>query len=514
MSGRAGSGTRSARPTRPRDGACPSPWRPFTAPVSAVLKSVRERLAAAREGRIWSQLGTRISVVLGLVTLFGLPVAVGIAFPESWWTERRIGLRADPALAVPFSDEVLLVGLDERYDERYDHPATTSKAYLARVVRALARHRPTCIALDFRFGPSDEGRPGFDAFVAAARSAADSLGVPLVYPALLGRPGGEVDVVLERPASLTGTGYSGYVSVDAPSLGPGSAAAAPVFRDVPLLTSLSGGRFAVSFPLVAVALQRDRSLLPRGRAVPYVLPDSAAADRLLAGLGLGGLSGSRRPPLVDYAGPPSARFGLAYLSSEDLLRERVGPGTPPGDAIAGRIVIVAKTTASPDGSDVVRTPFGVLRGGTSHLYAVDTLLRGGGLGRPPLAATVLLTALVFGLVAAIWTRGLVSALVLSLFAGFVYVAGCFLAFTTAGVLVPMAAPIDAGIVAALLGFVFGSTSEQRTTGTSAPPPTPLLPVLPDRPDVPAKRGAPSSQALRVLGALLVIGLLFRRGRRT
>lgn len=410
----------------------------------------------------------RLPMIVGLLTLFSIPLTVSVAFPEPWWVAQRMALRSEPAVAVPFSDEVVLVGLDERYAERYDYPERTSKAYLARVVGALARRRPTCIVLDFRFGASDVGTPEFEAFRAAARTAADSLGVPIVYPALLGRPGGAVDVVLEPPAALAGTGYSGTVSLIAPTAGTGLAAAAPPdLREAPLLTPVGGGRFAVSLPLVAVALQRDRSLLPSGPAIQSVLPDSAAADRLLSGLGLDPLA-RLRPLPVDFAAPPAARFGLAYLSSETLLDDR-RPAAALADPIEGRIAIVAQTAASPDGSDVVGTPFGVLRGGLSHVYTVDTLLRGGRqASTSPLLAAVL-ALLVFCLVSGAWFARFSLALALSLAIGFVYVGAGYLAFAASGALVPMAWPLDAGLFAAMLGFLLHPEAPSAPSADGAPP---------------------------------------------
>ena len=428
------------------------------------------RLRRAEGSRLWS---TRLPLLVGLVTLFGIPLTVSLAFPEAWWVERRFALRADPATAVPFSSELALVALDERFTERYDHPETTSKAYLAQVVRALALHHPTCIALDFRFGPSDVGSPEFAAFVAAAQQAADSLDVPLVYPALLGRPGGELDVVMEPPAALAGTGYSGSVSRLVPAAGPD--AAAPPLREADLLTPLGDGRFAASMALVAVALQQNPSLLSGESRLRSVRQDSSSARRLLDSLGLGSQP-LGRPILVDFAAPPLTRFGLAYLSSEDLLRAHL-PADSLDAQIENRIVIVAQTAARSEPGDVVRTPFGVFRGGLGHLHIVDTLLRGSVLRTPGRGAAALLALVLFGVVAVAWTARFAVALALTVTVGFAYVVACFLAFTGVGVLVPMAWPLDAGLVAAVLGFVLHARPPRDVDTVDAPPPRPARRVL-------------------------------------
>ena len=462
--------------------------------LGAALNRPRERLDRVRRALESAPGPARLSLLLGLVAVAGLLLGPAIAFPESWWIERRFALRAEPGRAAPFSDEVVLVALDELFDERYGHPDVTPKAYLARVVRALAAHRPTCIVRDFQFGPSDEADPGCAAFVSAAR-AADSAGIPLVYPALLGRPGGEVDIVLEPTRALAGTGAAGSVSINVPTAGPGVLPTAPpVLSDIPLLTALGGGRFIPSLALVAVTLQRNPGLLPPGRPVTSVLPDSAAADRLLGELGFDSLHQARLPALVDFPAPPLITFGLAYVSSEHLLEGRAGPDSTLAARLGGRVVVVAKTGASRDGEDVVQTPFGLYRGGIGHVYAVDTLLRGDGLHRPPRWVTALLSALLFVGVSAVWSLRLLHAAALTLAVVFAFVAGGFIAFAFVGALVPMAWPVNAALVAAAVGFLFDPL------GGLGAPSGESVPVKSVRAPGPQPRTAPLDPSARALWA--------------
>jgi CHASE2 domain-containing sensor protein len=404
-------------------------------------RSVRYALTSVPTGLDWRY---RANLLLMVLALMGGFISLGVVFPESWWQDRRFAARVG---GPGFTDEVVVIGLDEHFAERYDRPDPTPRDYLARVLAAAAAYDPNVVAFDFRFGPSVEDDPAFAAFRVAARQAA-SRGVTVVLPSLTTWP--EPEIVMAPPASLGGDVVSGLVSFA--EFG-GETGTAPRLRTFAPITRLADGRAAPSLGFLAVATHRcgappDPPVTSRG--VLPILSDSAAAAALRC-LGVPGLRGETAI-LLDYAAPPTRRGGLTFYSSEAFL-ERAETGRFEPSWLAGRIVLVASTYARTD-YDLLRTPFGTVRGAMYHVYTMDTLLRG--VHRSPHArgTATALSILLFFVVLALWFGRALRAALLTLGGLAVYVLLCFAAFEAAGVLIPIAPPLYAGLLGGTIGFIF------------------------------------------------------------
>jgi CHASE2 domain-containing sensor protein len=418
---------------------------PRPKPVRKVGLRVRTVFTLAMGGSDWRLRANALFMMMGICGSF---IALATIFPEGWWQDRRFASVGGGS----FSEEVVLIALDDHFAERYDRPDPTPRDYLARILGAAAGLNPSVIAFDFRLGPSAEADTSFAQFRQAAREAAQR-GIVVVLPSAASWP--DPEIVLTPPASLNGIVASGLVSAQSDRFG---ASGAPELRTLTPLQKMVDGRLATSFALAAVAAHRcgeaPRTVpSPRG-VMPAVAEDEAGRLLDCAGLRHAAASPARRgtrPVLLDYAGPPRRTGGLAVYSSETFL-EGVEGGHFDPSWIEGRLVVVASTFEA--NYDLVETPFGTARGGWYHLYAIDTLLRDAVRGdrmRPVALGLALLffTTIILAWLGPGWRALLVSA---SLLGGYVIVA--FLWYGASGAMLPVAFPLYAGLFAATLGFLF------------------------------------------------------------
>jgi hypothetical protein len=409
-----------------------------------------------------------------LVSLFGLVAvfaSLAVAFPESWWVDERFASRTGRYL----SDDLVLVGLDEDYAERFGDAAPVRQEHLSQLLDALARYGPSTIAVDVLVKGRTADTAGFASFVAAAERASRS-GVRIVLPSRIGgygsdrRTGRDLRLLTSPPHPLDTLVYSGFVDYEV--VVPQSQHTlldllrpVPAIREVPLLSSLEehvrddAGNGAEppslvgSFPFVAVAAHRR--LIGRGTDPPRITQSQAlrairdlrlpAAARNQVALGM-----IVRPVVIDYASPATpGGSGIRYYSSVDFLeldrRKEFAPGS-----LGGKLVVVAAVFPSRDGSDVARTPFGLVRGGVVHLHAIDTLLQGRYPTRLGALATVLLCVTLFGVVLKVARRSALVALIGTAGVAFAYIAVGFALFEH-GIWLPLAWPIWASLLAGGVG---------------------------------------------------------------
>ncbi|MEL6612149.1 MAG: CHASE2 domain-containing protein, partial [Bacteroidota bacterium] len=218
-----------------------------------------------------------------MVVLAGLFVSLLLLAPESWWRDQRIAARD----GTPLSDELMLVGLDAAYAERFGGAAAVPKAYLAQLVDALLPHEPSVIAFDVLVGPYEPDSVGLDAFRRAVERAI-AQGVEVVLPARTGGFGADrtrgrwLRTLAVPPAPLDTLTRSGYVDYPVTYEGGQTAlqnllAYNPTVRAFPLAvrldpaTPLERHSVAASFPVVAVA--SHRGWLPEGAASPLAFSD-------------------------------------------------------------------------------------------------------------------------------------------------------------------------------------------------------------------------------------------------
>lgn len=410
---------------------------------------------------------------LGLVHLFG----------ERWWTERRFALQGER----PFSDSLVVIGLDEEYAERYGYPELVPLPYLAAVVRAAASLEPSAIALDFRLMRDDTARAGF-AELAAAVGAARARGIGVVLPVQAATWAGTSRIVLQPPPELGEVAAGFGVPVVAEQPGGGD----PAARRFDTLVEVGQPCEAVAFAVAAVAAHRGwwpgsaQSCLG-----PGTLTDTAAR-RLLREMGVPG--GGRRPVPIDYAGAVSRTRHLRYLPSEGALHGAL----PPRELIAGRLVLIAAVYPDRQGAAGYRTPTGeTVPAEIVHLHQIDTLLRR---AFPWSGAGALGWALApfFALgTAAAWRRLGARALALTAAVAAGLVIAGFLLFTEAGLLVPIASPLYATLLGGAAGFILygraGDDVIRHAVGPPAPAPSPD-----PAPDDPASGAAAPAATTRPL----------------
>lgn len=464
----------------------------------------------------------RLEIALGVFAFIGLFASLALIAPESWWVDQRFAAREGQ----PLADDLVLVGLDETYAEQFGYPTTTPKAYLARLVDALVPYGPSTIAFDVLVGPAEPDSLGLAAFVRAVAEA-ERRGVRIVLPARIGGYGASrvtghgLRVVVTPPPPLDTLTHSGYVDFQV-TLEPdnlplqGLLSPAPAVRELPLLARLDLQRpgdarnIAASFPLVAVVAHRG--WLPSRAAAPATLSDaeaSAVIDSLRLRIGPAFVGEQLAP--INYATPATqVSDQVRYFAASDVLTPYEGELAQ----VRNRLVLIAAVFPSPDGADVARTPFGNVRGGIVHLYAMDTLLR----GRYPRALgsffTLLLAGFVFFGVLLGWRWAVVPALGWSALVLFLYVIMGFSLFEQQDLLLPMAWPVWAGLLATALGFVFHRHLRSRK---KVRPPSVSLPVHPPVPEAEHPALKPASARLSrtwwmALG-LLGLGIWVGRGRR-
>jgi CHASE2 domain-containing sensor protein len=426
----------------------------------------------------------------GLVTLLAPLLGAALAFVvyareiEDWSIKHR--LRARPA--TPLSGELVLIGVDERVAERTPAGAPTPKLLLADLLRTVSRYRPSVVALNYRLGPVEEAEPGFARLVQAADSAA-ARGTALVLPAAVASRGPAGAVVYRPSPGRFPRARVGYTSL--PALAPGRGAAAPAFArsDAPLflrirhLRSLDGtDELAPSFALVAVAAHRRLLRAEDGREA--LTP--AAAARVTRGLGAAprgvgdtaAVARAKRPRLLGYSAPvPVPGAGVSYYAADDFLAEAAAGAIPP-EWLRNRLVVIAAVSVRGDEADVVETPFGPARGGVVLLHAMDDLLRGVRVVQPAWPWVLLLSAAAFGTMLALWRRSAAAGVAVGSMTGAAY---ALLAFLLAQwhVLLPLAWPAGAGLLAAVLGFIFQAPA--RSASAAGPAVLPLSVLHPARP---------------------------------
>lgn len=450
---------------------------------------------------------TRVEVLLGIISLVVGLLALLYLFPERWWTDQRFAIPQRWA----FSEEVMLVGLDERYAERFgDGP--TSTGYLAAVVRGSLRFEPTAIALDFRINEAESGSPGMDSLAAAVREAG-ARGIPVVIPTRLATWQANTEVVRRPPAELVGQVVGGYVGWVMPSGGPGSL---PAPRDFPVATRLTPSCHALSLPVAAVAAHR-RLLSPGGECFGFGTLADTALRRILPGVGI--RDGQMRRPLY-FAGPVRRTPRMRFYSSEHLIEDAATGSIDDGSR--KRLILVAALYPHPSGEDAVSTPFGPERGGLIHLYAIDTLLRDGLPRRGGAVLTAFLSLLAFCGILAGWHRRALRACLPGLLVLVAYVLFAFVLFGGTTFLLPIALPVWAGLAATALGFIaYGEPPPDPPNAgdprpDDSPPPVAQLVPIPapaaTEPALAAPRGR-SRSGLAIVGAFWAVLLLLSRRKR-
>jgi len=453
---------------------------------TASAKSRTQRLRDSLDGATPKG---RLDGLLTTVAVASIALGVIAAFPESWWEAQRY---VDPA-RTEFAADLVLVGLDESYAERVGYRVPTRLSLLADLVDSVAALKPKTLVLDVLIEGDRMDTTGFAAYERAlARADADS--IRIVLPIRTGgyganrAAGSDLRVVAAPSGTLDSLAIEGYVDYEvvyrATSGLSGVADAVlgpPAVLDFPLAARLTDGTVRLSLPLAAAAVHEDslgrdlgQGRVPHSTAVQIL--ESFERDPI-------GLGEVMAPLHYEGVAAPSR---IRYVSAADLA----GPDTvTPKDPLTGALVLIAAVYPAPDGADTAETPYGRVRGGIVHLYAIDTLLR----RVYPVRWspwTGVIVAILFGIgVFVAWRRSRrLGAAVTAVLMVSTVVIGLWAAITRQ-VFVPMAWPVWGVLAGAGAGFVAGRRprSPEHTVKT-APESVPEPTILP--PEVSVSEAAP------------------------
>lgn len=320
-----------------------------------------------RFGRLRSARAVHTVVLLAVAAAWsGLLAMAHLQGRETWLDRLEYSLLDVRYLLVgprPAPDNVVIVAIDEdaiHAAGAYPLPRGT----LARLVRAIARRRPSAIGLDILL--LDPGREQPDAALEAAlRDSGAVTAAAVVFARAPGAPTLQAERVI-RPLARFGTRF-GLVNVETDHLG--------TPRHLPLLiaerTSLLP---AFSLRLAAVAAQAE----------PVLGDESIRIGAVVSRLDLGSSLALR------FYGP---RGSVRTLGAAALLREDGAPAAGFEEAMRGRAVIVGAT--APGTADTFATPYDpvlpgveVLATGVGHLASGDGLVRDRAVRRLDVAAGV------------------------------------------------------------------------------------------------------------------------------
>ncbi len=342
--------------------------------------------------------GHRRAVVLGIVAAVAAAVVLALAGAGAFAGVERttVDARFEVRGARDTPDRVVVVGIDEDTQAAIGERWPFDRATQARALRRLADARPAVVAYDIQLA-----QPTDDAADQAIARALFEMPMPLVLAT------GRHD----------------------PALGPDVMFADEDLADAGIAVGHAG------FPATP-----DNVLRRAPRRVDGLVSFAAATARAVPGAPR---DRGDTDAVIDYAGPPGTVTHVAY---EDLLAGTADPG-----AIRGRIAIVGVTGTTM--GDTHPTPFGgsPMSGAEVNANAVLTFLDGEPLSDAPTWLAVLCVLLMAALGAAaarppgVWVGVLV---VVAGIAGYLVIAQAAFA---AGMILPVAAPLTAIVLAGLGG---------------------------------------------------------------
>lgn len=396
----------------------------------------------------------RIELLVGTIGLLAGFLGLTYVFGEEWWRDRRFALHSDR----PFSDSLVVVGVDETYVEWQGNPEPVPLSYLAAVVRAATALEPSALALDVAVSAADSARPGFGELAGAVR-AARAAGIAVVLPTRLATRAGDTRIVLRPPPSF---GEVGAGFAEPAALRPSDETGA-VARSFPALAEVARNCQALAFAVAAVAAHRRLAGTTVPCDGPGTLPDTAARH-LLEALGVPG--GGVRPVPLDYAGSVTRTSRLRYFPSDDLFDSTAVPRA----LTAGRMVLVVPLHAGRAEARVFRTPVGEsVPTELVHLHAIDTLLRRSFPRRAASVAGWVLASLLFVGTLVAWRRRASRVLLLTAATAVGVVSAGLLLFSATQLMVPIAPPLYAVLAGAVLGFILYGRLGDDAAHVDVPP---------------------------------------------
>lgn len=262
--------------------------------------------------------------------------------------------------------------------------------HMARLTEEIAARHPKVIGFDMLFPEPDRIRPDIFAAFYPELSPAAAAEVRRLTPMdqLWGQVIGRAPVVLGRAGVSSGGADPSQLIVDAEirgTLPPALAAEPGAVANIPELEQAALGHGLLNGPPDSDGVVRRVPMLMKlgGRPMPSLSMELAriALDQsVLTGEAGSIIVGSQRVP-VDRQGRMLVHFGRFPPSQISSAAEVLRQGFP-ADAFAGQIVLVG--LAAEGTADIVSTPRAAeYYGPLVQAQAVDAILRGGWLARPP-----------------------------------------------------------------------------------------------------------------------------------
>jgi len=451
-----------------------------------------------------SALATAVCAALYALHLSHCTQLPGLDVWEASTEDARVRLRG---VRAPVDDRIVIVGLDDRTHAEAPELFQTRRG-VARLVDAVAAHRPVVIGLDLFFAQPElrlDRRVVDD--VERALALLDAESAPLSVAAAAARAALAAVVDQLRGDDMLAAAVAGAAPL---------ALAFLMHLDDRGAASPEGARMPAGLSLArlseAVVTEKPRGQRPeRAGAVTISLPAIAAAASAAGFVNIapdddGAL---RRMPLVlEYGGEYYAAFGLSvaaaasrrqgeggasYATGDDFLELEgaraavdrrgiatlayLGPartfphvsavdvvrGAVPHAALAGKIALVGYTDVV---RDVIIQPFdSVCPGVEAHATLVHNLLHGELLRRASPSAAMLLSVLVGGCLTFLQIRRLrrrawiVGAGALAAVA--IYFAASQLLYVEHGLLIPVVAPVLTAVLVTAAALATGLATEGR-----------------------------------------------------
>jgi len=282
--------------------------------------------------------------------------------------------------------EIVVIALDEAYAEQHRYPEVTPRTYLDSLIRAVAAHNPSVIALDFKFSAADLSDPAFVSL--CKRLATETADGPIVVlPTAVQQEQNWYRDLPFPPAHLRRHALSGYANLTGQPvetveltrpLGPDRRSAPSNARGRPSRIP--------SFALSALIAHTNPDSVRRARKEVLQVPNPTSCSTDAVGIGAGNtmwqaiddatidrtiqqFAREREAVRINFRGPVQAGV-MNVHSAETLLRV---PSVLE-DLVPDKLVLIGSTYTDPEGKDTFATVFGEMRGVEVHAAILDTLL--------------------------------------------------------------------------------------------------------------------------------------------
>ena len=335
------------------------------------------------------------------------------------------------------SSELVIITLDEIFASKYGYPAFVPRDYLAALIDSLSVYGAQVIALDYEIRVEDRQDSNYVKLQEAISRAGN-----VVLPSLR-NPGDDYKALLTiPPPDLKKLALTGYAEL----LGEH-----PLYMK--MYEDLNNSQIEPSLALATVVFFRQRKAASSAAAGSAIDWENALKELKYPG------KGNDQIP-INYFGKLGYNFVSTHLS-EMILHPDDGEIFPGHNIVKDKLVLIGSTYTENSNADTFISPFGTVRGVEIHANIINTLLTENYLIQLGLRWLILLMSVGFCLSVYIgrkYSLRKATIFLASLF--FLYAIVSFILFSFEQVLIPVALPIQAGLV----GFLFTLIKSQFWTG--------------------------------------------------